>query len=246
MKSEIIDFIPEDYSLIHSLFKGDLIDARRYWYQNYDDRYFEAISQVIDHVSKEESEKIFGKNVTIPLYFKYKQFLGFHKLNKSEIERILTSKDIPLHHQKDFYLVEFFRNLNEAYKIHLKTSNIKKSDYISKIEDLSFYIKAASDCFNLWCGSAVIKRGQNMGIEHVEKKEREIRSRGGQGKSKKYTEAKNLAIELHKSGKETHEIAEALIAKKKEDHFFEIPTIDTSNAGTRTLRKWIEKEKKKS
>jgi len=243
MKSEIIDFIPEDYSLIHSLFKGDLIDARRYWYQNYDDRYFEAISEVVDHVSKEESAKTFGKNVIMPLCFQYKQFLSFHKANKSEIEEILTSKDIPLHHQMDFYLVEFFRNLNEAYKIYLKTSATKKSDFISVIEDLSCYMKAASDCFNLWCGNEIIKKGQVMGKEHVENKERARRSKGGKNKTVQFLDAKELVIKLISYGKSVSNVARILRTTHDKDERFKIPGNNGQNIESleKAIRRWIKK-----
>lgn len=243
MKSEIIDFIPEDYCLIHSLFKGDLIDARRYWYQHYDDRYFEAISQVVDHVSKEESAKTFGKNIIMPLCFQYKQFLSFHKANKSEIERILTSKDIPLHHQMDFYLVEFFRNLNEAYKIYLKASNAKKSDYLDIIEDLSFNIKAASDCFNFWRSNEIMKKGQVIGKEHVERKERDRRSKGGKNKTVKFEEAQNLSFALKQQGRSISFIVRALIAKHEKDKSFKIPGNNGQNIESleKAIRRWFKK-----
>ena len=247
MKNTVIDFIQKDNHPIACLFESDLLTARSYWYQHYNaDKHFEVISKVIDDATAKQMSETYGEDAYKKMLpsFQYTEFLKLHNLKKSQLEQELTAQNISLKNQMDFYLVEFFKNVNEAHRLHSKMAEIEKSDFIEVASKLSSYVKAAADCFQLWIGSAIIKRGQNMGITHIEKRERARRSKGGSNKTIKFKEAQNLAFELKNKNKSISSIARALVAKHDEDERFKIPGNGGKNIGSleKTIRRWFLKK----
>jgi hypothetical protein len=247
MKSEIIDFIQGECDPIRCLFENELLDARSYWYANYNsDECFNSISKIIDTAVEDQTDEVYGKGSYLEMLpsFRYAVFLGYYKSNEPILRRDLEDRNINLKNQMDFYLVEFFRNANQAYKMLLQSDDkIEENNLYKSLSHLSSYIKAASDCYHLWKGSEIIKRGQSMGIFHVKEIIREERSRGGRCSRVQFVEAQDLAVTLAAKGNSVGSIARSLKAEKNKNPKFKIPGNNGHNLDSieKAVRRWFKK-----